>query len=362
MSKTVPEPRRDQPRRGEPQPGRPRPAKDGYQRDGTGETAPVRWGIIGCGDVTEVKSGPGLQLANGSELVAVMRRDAALAEDYARRHAVPRWYDDANALIEDPTVTAVYVATPPSSHKEYTVQAAKAGKPVYVEKPMAVTADEAREMVDFCEHRDVPLFVAYYRRALPRFLRVKELLESGRIGTPRAVTTQLWQPPRPAGSDGWRVDPQTAGGGYFADLASHTLDFLDYVLGPVAHVAGHADNHAGLYSAEDVISASFRYTSGVLGSGLWAFAAGTRRDITEIVGSAGSLRFSSFTTEPLELETAEGVERFDIENPSHVQAPLIQTVVDELRGFGSSPSTGRSAMRTTQVMERVLRDYYHRSD
>ena len=337
-----------------------RPTKEGNRGDSDQVKTPVRWGIIGCGNVTEVKSGPALQMAEGSELVAVMRRDAALAADYARRHEVPHWYTDADALIEDPRVNAVYVATPPSSHKEYTMKAAKAGKPVYVEKPMAVTPDAAREMVEFCEHHGVPLFVAYYRRALPRFLHVKELLDSGRIGTPRAVTTQLWQPPRPAGSDGWRVDPEVAGGGYFMDLASHTLDFLDYLLGPVAEVAGHAHNQTGLYSAEDVTSASFRYASGVLGSGVWSFAAGTRRDVTELVGSAGSIRFSSFTTEPIELETEEGVEQFAFENPTHIQQPLIQTIVDELRGLGAGPSTGRSALRTSQVLDAVLKAYYHR--
>src|SRR5882757_10269989 len=107
-----------------------------------GEDRLIRWGIIGCGDVTEVKSGPALQRATGSALVAVMRRDRAKAEDYARRHGVARAYDDAAALIADPDVDAVYVATPPSSHAAYTLAAARAGKPVYVEKPMALSHAE----------------------------------------------------------------------------------------------------------------------------------------------------------------------------------------------------------------------------
>ena len=106
----------------------------------------VRWGMIGCGDVAEVKSGPGFQKARGSRLVAVMRRDAGRAEDYARRHGVPRWYRDAAQLIADPEVDAVYVATPPSTHRQYTLMAAAAGKPVYVEKPMAHSIEEARVM------------------------------------------------------------------------------------------------------------------------------------------------------------------------------------------------------------------------
>lgn len=131
----------------------------------------VRWGIIGCGDVTEVKSGPAFQKAERSELVAVMRRNGALAADYAKRHGVPKWYDDAEQLIHDPDVDAVYIATPPHAHKDYTLKVAAAGKPVYVEKPMALNAQECREMVEACRSAGVPLFVAYYRRAQPQIGR-----------------------------------------------------------------------------------------------------------------------------------------------------------------------------------------------
>jgi predicted dehydrogenase len=320
----------------------------------------IRWGIVGCGDVTEVKSGPGFQRAQGSQLVAVMRRNGDLARDYAERHGVGTWYDDADALIGDPEVDAVYVATPPSTHLQYTVKAARAGKPVYVEKPMALNAGEAAAMVEAAASAGVPLFVAYYRRALPRFRRVVDLVRAGRVGTVRTVTTQLWRPPAARGTDGWRVDPGIAGGGYFADLASHTLDFLDFLLGPVAAVQGYAVNQAGLYEAEDAVAASFRYESGVLATGLWCFTSATSRDVTEVVGSEGAIRFSSFDTSPLELETADGVEEIAIENPPHVQQPLIQLVTDELRGRGESPSTGESALRTARVMQTILDDYYAR--
>src|SRR5690625_1222950 len=134
----------------------------------------VRWGIIGVGHVTEVKSGPGFQQAERSELVAVMRRHGERAADYARRHGVPRWYDDADALIADPEVDAVYIATPPDSHAEYAVRVLEAGKPVYVEKPMARTAAECEQMLSASRRSGLPVFVAYYRRAMPRFVKVKE--------------------------------------------------------------------------------------------------------------------------------------------------------------------------------------------
>jgi len=321
----------------------------------------VRWGIIGCGSVTEVKSGPALYKVEGSSLVAVMRRQGALAEDYARRHGVPCWYDDAQALIDDPGVNAVYVATPPSSHCEYTLRAAAAGKPVYVEKPMARTHAECQTMIAACREAGVPLFVAYYRRTLPRFRKVKSLIDEGAIGEVRTVSVTLYQHPHPGGYDPehlpWRVVPEIAGAGLFLDLASHTLDYLDLALGPIREARGFASNQAGNYAAEDIVSGAFSFASGVQGTGTWAFSTFQRRDVNEIVGSEGLLRFSSFGTEPVVWERREGVTEFPLPNPEHVQQPLIQTVVDELLGRGTCPSTGESAARTNWVMDRLLEEY-----
>jgi predicted dehydrogenase len=321
----------------------------------------IRWGIVGCGNVTEVKSGPGFQLAEGSRLIAVMRRDGNKARDYAERHGVSRWYDDAEQLIRDPEVDAVYVATPPSSHAEYTIRAAAAGKPVYVEKPMARDAGECRRMIAACREAGVPLFVAYYRRALPRFLKVKELLDTGAIGTPRFVTvTQYYAPGQydPANLP-WRVRPEIAGGGIFLDLASHTLDILDFLLGPVAEAKGVAANQAGLYPAEDCVAASLAFASGTLGTGIWCFTACDqgRVDANEIVGSRGKLRFSTFGTEPIELATPEGVTLHPALTPPHIQQPLIQTIVNALGGGPPCPSTGDTALRTSVVMDAILRDW-----
>ena len=322
---------------------------------------PIRWGIIGCGDVTEVKSGPGFQKAAGSSLVAVMRRTGALAQDYARRHGVARWYDDAQALINDPNVDAVYIATPPASHKAYTLQCAQAGKPVYVEKPMALNLAECQQMIDACREADVPLFVAYYRRALARFLKIKELQEAQAVGQIRFVSITFYQPLRPDELDPanlpWRVIPEIAGGGRFVDLASHTLDFLDYVLGPIRAACGYASNQAGHFPAEDMVSGAFEFESGIQGMGSWCFSAFDEVDQTEIVGSEGKISFSTFDDSPLVLTTGQGVTEFAIDYPPHVQQPLIQTVVDALNGVGSCPSTGRSAARTSWVMDQLLQSY-----
>jgi len=321
----------------------------------------VRWGIIGCGNVTEVKSGPGFQNAGGSSLVAVMRRNGALAEDYAHRHGVPRWYDDADALLRDPEVDAVYVATPPSSHRPYVEMAAARGKPVYVEKPMATTGADCDAMRSACRDAGVPLFVAYYRRALPRFLQVRDVLADSAIGEPLVVAVTHLSPPSSAESGslpGWRVSPEIAGGGYFVDLGSHTLDLLDFLLGPVERADGSAANRAGLYRAEDLVTARLTFASGVHGVGVWSFTSAEQREHVEIFGTHGTLRFSVFADVPVTLSRNGREEALPyVAHPRHVQQPLIQTVVDALARRGTCPSTGDSAARTGHVIDRLLADH-----
>ncbi len=318
----------------------------------------IRWGMIGCGDVTEVKSGPAFQKVRNSSLVAVMRRNGALARDYAERHGVARWYDDASALIQDPEVNAIYIATPPSSHKQYALLSAAAGKPVYVEKPMALNFTECQEMIQACENAGVPLFVAYYRRALPRFLKVKELIDAGVIGNVRFVNVVLYQPMTLENVDAkslpWRLVPEISGGGLFVDLASHLLDFLDFALGPIAEAQGLTSNQAGRYAGPDIVTGTFKFGSGVHGVGTWCFSGFAHGDLTEIVGDEGKISFSTFNAQPIIRATREGVQSFAIDYPQHIQQPLIQSEVDELNGTGKCPSKGETAARTSWVMDRML--------
>ncbi len=319
----------------------------------------IRWGIIGVGNVTEVKSGPGFQKAENSALVAVMRRNGDLARDYAQRHNVPRWYDNAQYLIRDEAVDAIYIATPPHVHKEYTLMAAAAGKPIYCEKPMALTHADCQEMITACEDADVPLWVAYYRRAMAKFLKVKALVEGGTIGEIQTVTVRLHKRPMQIVDDQipWRVQPAISGGGIFVDMGSHMLDLLDFLLGPIASAQGHATNRAGLYPAEDNVVASFTFESGVIGSGSWSFCADAEIDETILYGTKGQIAYSCFDEEPLILTRQGDTQCFEIPFSQHVQQPLIQTIVDELNGQGRCPSTGISAARTTQMMDCILADY-----
>lgn len=321
----------------------------------------IRWGILGCGDVTEVKSGPGFQKAEGSALVAVMRRNGALAEDYARRHNVPRWYDDADRLIHDPEVDAVYIGTPPGSHLEYALKVCAAGKPAYVEKPMARNHAECREMVAAFHEAGLPLFVAFYRRALPRFRKTKEIVESGQIGQVTGVAYRFASPSHQktdAANLPWRLKVDEAGGGLFLDLGCHTLDILDFILGPLERAEGDAANLAAPYAVEDSVLLRFRTASGAFGTATWNFVSGVREDTIEITGTEGCVSLSTFGNEPVLLVTESRQETFDLPNPPHIQQPLIQTIVNALQGRGACPSIGESAARTQRVMDIALERYY----
>jgi 1,5-anhydro-D-fructose reductase (1,5-anhydro-D-mannitol-forming) len=322
----------------------------------------IRWGIIGCGDVTEVKSGPGFQKAEGSALVAVMRRDGAKARDYARRHGVPRAYDCADDLIHDRGVDAVYIATPPSSHLELAIRVADAGKPCLVEKPMALTHAECRLMMDAFRTRDLPLWVAYYRRALPRFTLVRDLLRDGAIGRVTSVHVQV-SALLLTGDDAtmWRVDPAVAGGGLFFDLASHSFDLLDFLAGPIADVSGFAVNTGGAYAAEDVTAAAFEFESSLVGTGVWNFNAPVKSDAITFIGSEGELRTPIFADTDVIVTRGDDRRVFEVRNPPHVHQPLIQTIVDQLHGRGRCPSTGETAARTSWVMDRCVARYYGRA-
>ena len=321
----------------------------------------IRWGILGCGDVCEVKSGPAFSKIPGSCLQAVMRRSADKAADYARRHNVPRFYTDAGQLIDDPEVDIVYIATPPGSHADYALRVCKAGKPAYVEKPMARNAAECEVMLRAFQQAGLPLFVAYYRRCLPRFLQVRDWLAAGAIGELTHINYRFTASRRKVTEPAplpWRLEVEQSGGGLFLDLGSHTLDILDYIFGPLEQVVGDAAGLATSRAVEEVVTMQFRVPGGALGSASWNFAGPCHEDAIEISGSSGRISLSCFGNEPVRLENQDGVQFAERPNPPHIQQPLIQTIVNALRQQGTCPSTGASALRTSRVMDTVLDRYY----
>ena len=322
----------------------------------------INWGIIGCGDVCEKKSGPAFYKIKHSSLVAVMRRNEAKIKDFAQSHGVEKYYTEADKLINDPDINAIYIATPPNMHKRYAIQAMEANKPVYVEKPMGMNYTECLEMIETSKITNQKLFVAFYRRALPYFLKVKALLDENRIG--QVLTVDIKHIKKAQASDfdanthTWRVDKSIAGEGYFYDLAPHTLDILDFLLGKIESAKGYSQNLGHLYDTKDTICAALQFESGVVGTGLWSFVAheNSEQDSIEIIGTNGKITFSTFAFTPIMLITDKISEQYSFTPPEHIEQPLIQTIVDELRGHGHCPSTGISGARTSLVMDRILKE------
>lgn len=327
----------------------------------------LQWGMIGCGNVAEVKSGPALYKTPNSKLIAVMRRNASAAADYALRHGVAKWYTQAEQLINDPEINAIYIATPPSSHKEYALMAIKAQKPVYIEKPMALNFKECQEILDASNYANVPVFVAYYRRALPYFLKIKEIINEGLLGDIKKVSISLSKAPKNADKDEkslpWRVKPEVSGGGYFVDLGSHQLDILMFLFGSLEFRSSIVKNMGWIYQAEDYVSAQFILGKNIPCSGTWNFMAQTQNEIDSLIiqGTKGQINASTFGNKTFQLRIGDRVETIEFEPPIHIQQPLVQSIADELTsGIKCCPSTGYTASITNRIIDQVLKDYYKR--
>lgn len=317
----------------------------------------IRWGIIGAGDVCEVKSGPGFQKAPNSELVSVMRRNEAKAEDFARRHGVPRWTGSAEALLSDPDIDAIYIATPPASHKDYAVAALAAGKSVYVEKPVALNAAECEAMIAAESTSAGKLCAAHYRRFLPSFMKLRELLSAGAIGRPMMVHLDMLQPAASKliaqTEENWRVDPALSGGGLFHDLAPHQLDLMLHWFGPVSKASGFGKNQGGHYAADDCVHGWAEFDSGVVLQGRWHFAVpeSEARDQCEIIGTEGRITINFFGAQMLRLFKGDETETFELANPPHIQQPMIEQVVRYFRGERDNPCSMEEAKQVMSLID-----------
>ena len=315
------------------------------------------WGIIGCGNVTEVKSGPAYQKVDGFQLQAVMRRDAEKAADYAKRHQVLKSYSNADLLISDPEIDAVYIATPPNTHAYYALKVAEAGKICCIEKPMAPTYAECVTILKAFEEKNTPLFVAYYRRSLPRFEKIKQWLKEEKIGEVRTIHWNLSKYASEQDKSkeyNWRTDSEIAPGGYFDDLASHGMDLFMYLLGDILQAQGFSVNQQNLYTAKDAVVGSWIHESGVTGTGNWNFGLQQRIDEVIIRGNKGEIRFPVFEEAEIILQTAEEKVAVFIENPVNIQQFHVENMKQHLQGLKKHPSTGKTAAKTSWVLEQLL--------
>lgn len=324
----------------------------------TKKISPIRWGIIGCGAVTEVKSGPAYKNTEGFQLAAVMRRDLDKLKDYAKRHDIDKYYTDADQLINDDEIDAIYIATPPDSHKYYALKVAEAGKPCCIEKPLSPCYKDSVTIYESFKDKKIPLFVAYYRRSLPRFKQVKEWLDNNEIGEIRHISWYFSKAPNGidlSGSYNWRTDPKIAPGGYFDDLASHGLDLFTFLLGEIENGSGISLNQQNLYPAKDAVSACWIHKEGITGTGSWNFGCDRNEDRVEIYGSKGKIQFSVFRDNPLILDSDNNQQEIFIENPKNIQLYHVENMHKQLfENEYTHPSTGYTATHTSWVMDKIL--------
>jgi 1,5-anhydro-D-fructose reductase (1,5-anhydro-D-mannitol-forming) len=317
----------------------------------------IRWGIVGCGDVCEIKSGPAFNKVDHSRLHAVMRRDLQKAKDFAMRHEVPAYYDDANRLIDDPEINAIYIATPPAFHESYAIDAMKAGKPVYIEKPVALNSRSCEKILFASRELGIKVSVAHYRRALPVFKKVRSLIQSGIIGKPSLILARTLEPAneKTKAADYWRTNPEISGGGLFFDLAPHQLDIFYWLFGKPSHVSGSSLNQTNHYAAADLTSLEALFDHAVYLQGIWAFNvnAASEQEICEIIGDLGKLSFCFFTKSDIRITTSSGVETITLDYPENIQQPMIDEVVKYFRGEGANPCSLEDALVTMQMMDRV---------
>ncbi|PWL40179.1 oxidoreductase [Flagellimonas aquimarina] len=318
---------------------------------------PIRWGVIGCGNVTEKKSVPAYQMTEGFLVNMVMRRDAEKVEDYARRHGVPNWTTNAKEVIENPNIDAIYIATPPDTHRFYALQVAAAGKLCCIEKPMAPNYQQSLAIYEAFRIKNLPLFISYYRRSLPRFNKIKEWIDQNLIGEIRHIHWQKTKPPSDidlSGKYNWRTDKNIAPGGYFDDLASHGLDLFTYLLGDIEEANGIALNQQGLYTAFDAVTGAWLHDGGITGEGNWNFGTYHRIDKVQIFGSQGKISFSVFDESPIELENALGHQEMNIPHPEHIQQFHVENIKDHLLGKAVHPSLGNAGLHTSWIMDKIL--------
>lgn len=316
----------------------------------------ITFGIIGCGDVTEKKSGPAFQKLPHTTLKWVMRRNEEKLNDYAKRHQVDHYTTNYMELLEDDEVDAIYIATPPYMHKFYTIEAAKHKKDVYVEKPMALSVEECREMMEVCKSEGVKLFVAYYRRGQKKFRTIKELMDKNEIGEIRSFTYHYVNPiPQFHADRPWLNDPRISGGGQLYDVGSHMMDLILYLFGDVSFVKGISSNQGKVLEVADNTSGILTFKNGVQGAVQMTFNGQVREDQLTIVGSEGTLKFGIMNNEPLEVLKSNGVDTISFEQLDHVQMPMINEVALAMAGEGDLDATGLYGLRTQEVIE-ALRD------
>jgi len=319
--------------------------------------ADLRWGLIGCGDISRKRAAPALRDAPGSTLAAVCRKRTELARAFADEFGAARVHADWRELVTDPDIDAVYVATPLAPHAEQAIAAAEAGKQVLCEKPMAMDVASCDRMIAAAQANGVKLGVAYYRRFYPVLVRVKELIESGELGVPLMACLQAFErfDTVPGQPTPWRLVKAQAGGGPMMDFGSHRLEMLVSLFGDVESVTGWSDKL--LFperEVEDSAGASLRHKRGVRAELLISHAANEARDVVDIYLSEGSLHIGVLNNGELRVVSSEGTRVESLPPHANLHQPLVEDFVKAIQEHREPGVTGEDG----RAIQRLLTEVY----
>ena len=317
----------------------------------------IRWALIGCGDIAEKATAPAINSDPNSVFHAAVRRNREKVKDFATRHKSRTFYCSIEEAVRDPEVDAVYAATPVALHKVQTILACGAGKHVLCEKPMAMNADECREMVRAAKANNVTLGVAYYRRLYPKVMRVKELLTQGVIGKPQVVRIDLrgWYDPAPDDPKRWRVNKAESGGGVLLDVGSHRLDLLVNFFGLPETVAGRAQTLAHSYDVDDAALGMMSYANGLTAWTCFLWCSRTGLDEFEIIGSEGRISTLPLDGPSLTITAGGKTTEEKLPPPTNRHELLIKDFTKALLERRSPVVSGSEGRKTTLIMDAIYR-------
>ena len=286
----------------------------------------LRWGLIGCGDISRKRVAPAIKDLDQCELVAVARANYTKAESFTKEFSAKRWYKEWQDLINDDEIDAVYLATPVYLHAEQTIAAAKAGKHVLCEKPMALNAKYCERMIETCKEHNVTLGVAYYRHFYPVINRVKEIISSGEIGEPTVVEIQAfeWFDRKPGEPRYWLLEKEKSGGGPMMDFGCHRIEVLQHLFGKVKEIQSQLFNIHFNREVEDTAYVSLLFENNTQAIIRVTHAAYEARDTLDIFGTKGSIHIPVLNGGAITIKT-EKDERTENHPPNkNVHQPLIE--------------------------------------
>lgn len=320
----------------------------------------IRWGFLGCGKVVQKKSGEAFRSVPNSEIAVIMRRNLEAAKECAEHFGAPVWCNNIEELLSA-DIEAVYIATPPGLHYEQAMKCLEAKKAVYLEKPFARNYTEAKALTEAFERAGIPLYVGHYRRALPRFLKIREMLKNNVVGEVKNIDFYLNRVfSKKEAENSWLYNPVLSGGGKYYDIAPHTVDIINFLFGDITQVKGNAKNLGTGCPLENVVEMSFVTEQGVNGYARFNCVAEEKSDRMLVTGTNGIMEFSVHGKTDVIVKDIHGnvTEEFDLPDPKAVEEAMVQSVVEDLLGISECESKAKDVLVTYQIIDEVLDEFY----